>query len=56
LGSVGIAVFTCKRKSRSAKKLPAFVSPAVLEVLVKNFALKPNTTLESDMARMVTAC
>jgi hydroxylamine reductase len=34
-------------------KLPAFVSPAVLDVLVKNFDLKPNTTLEADMARMV---
>ena len=36
-------------------KLPAFVSPAVLDVLVKNFDLKPNTTLKADMARMITA-
>ncbi len=33
-------------------KLPAFVSPAVLDVLVKNFDLKPNTTVDADMARM----
>jgi hydroxylamine reductase len=37
------------------QKLPAFVSPAVLDVLVKNFDLKPNTTVEADMARMVRA-
>lgn len=36
-------------------KLPAFVSPAVLDVLVKNYDLKPNTTVEADMARMVPA-
>ena len=36
-------------------KLPAFVSPAVLDVLVKNFDLKPNTTVEADLARMVPA-
>ena len=34
-------------------KLPAFVSPTVLDVLVKNFDLKPNTTVEADIARMV---
>jgi hydroxylamine reductase len=34
-------------------KLPAFVSPTVLDVLVKNFNLKPNTTVEADLARMV---
>jgi len=33
-------------------KLPAFVSPVVLDVLVKNFDLKPNTTVEADLARM----
>ncbi len=33
--------------------LPAFVSPAVLDVLVKQFDLKPNTTVEADIARMV---
>jgi hydroxylamine reductase len=36
-------------------KLPAFVSPAVLDVLVKQFDLKPNTTVEADLARMVPA-
>jgi len=36
-------------------KLPGFVSPAVLDVLVKNFDLKPNTTVQADMARMVKA-
>ena len=34
-------------------RLPAFVSPTVLDVLVKNFNLKPNTTVEADIARMV---
>jgi hydroxylamine reductase len=34
-------------------KLPAFVSPTVLDVLVKNFDLKPNTTVEADIARMI---
>jgi hydroxylamine reductase len=34
-------------------KLPAFVSPVVLDVLVKNFDLKPNTTVDADLARMV---
>ena len=36
-------------------ELPAFVSPAVLDVLVKNFDLKLNTTVESDITRMVPA-
>jgi len=27
----------------------------VLDVLVKNFDLKPNTTVEADMARMLKA-
>ena len=36
-------------------KLPGFVSPAVLDVLVKQFDLKPNTTVEADMARVVKA-
>jgi len=34
-------------------KLPAFVSPSVLDVLVSQSGLKPNTTVEADMARMV---
>lgn len=29
--------------------LPAFVSPNVLKVLVENFNIKPNTTVEADM-------
>jgi hydroxylamine reductase len=36
-------------------KLPAFVSPAVLDVLVQEFDLNPNTTVEADLARMVRA-
>jgi len=36
-------------------KLPGFVSPAVLDVLVKQFGLKPNTTVQADMAWMVKA-
>jgi hydroxylamine reductase len=34
-------------------KLPAFLSPAVLDVLVQQFDLKPNTTVQADLARMV---
>jgi len=34
-------------------KLPAFISPAVLDVLVREFDLKPNTTVQADMERMV---
>lgn len=37
-------------------KLPAFVSPTVLDVLVKEFNLKPNTTVQVDLARMVPGC
>ncbi|NLX48346.1 MAG: hydroxylamine reductase [Methanospirillum sp.] len=36
-------------------KLPAFVSPNVLKVLVENFNITPNTTVEEDMARLVPA-
>lgn len=36
-------------------RLPGFISPTVLDVLVKNFDLKPNTTVEEDMKRMVGA-
>ena len=36
-------------------KLPAFLSPAVLDVLVREFDLKPNTTVQADRARMVGA-
>ena len=34
-------------------KLPAFVSPGVLNVLVDNFGIKKNSTVEADLARMV---
>jgi hydroxylamine reductase len=37
------------------QKLPAFVSPTVLDVLVKNFDIETNTTVESDVSRMVSA-
>lgn len=30
-------------------RLPAFVSPAVLDVLVKNFGIRANTTVEEDL-------
>jgi len=36
-------------------KLPAFISPAVRDVLVREFGLKPNTTVQADLARMVGA-
>jgi hydroxylamine reductase len=36
-------------------KLPAFVSPGVLNVLVENFGIKKNSTVEADIARMVPA-
>lgn len=36
-------------------KLPAFVSPGVLDVLVNNFQIKKNSTVEADIARMVPA-
>ncbi|MGV8128911.1 MAG: hydroxylamine reductase [Methanolinea sp.] len=36
-------------------KLPAFLSPAVLDVLVKQFDIKPNTTIQADLARMLKA-
>ena len=34
-------------------KLPAFISPAVLNVLVENFGIRANTTVEEDMKLMV---
>lgn len=34
-------------------KLPAFVSPGVLNVLVENFGIRKNSTVEADIARMV---
>jgi len=35
---------------RIGPTLPAFISPAVAEVLVKNFDLKVITTVEEDLA------
>jgi hydroxylamine reductase len=34
-------------------KLPAFVSPGVLKVMVDNFGIRKNSTVEADIARMV---
>jgi hydroxylamine reductase len=45
----------CEKNITLGPKLPAFVSPAVLDALVKQFDLKPNTTVEADLARMVPA-
>jgi len=36
-------------------KLPAFVSPGVLNVLVTNFGIRKNSTVQEDLARMVPA-
>jgi hydroxylamine reductase len=36
-------------------RLPAFVSPGVLNVLVENFGIRKNSTIEDDLARMVPA-
>jgi hydroxylamine reductase len=37
------------RNIRLGPSLPAFVSPAVLNVLVEKFAIKPITTVEADL-------
>ena len=36
-------------------KMPGFISPNVLKVLVENFNIGPNTTVDEDMARLVPA-
>ena len=36
-------------------RLPGFVSPGVLNVLVENFGIAKNSTIEADIARMVPA-
>jgi len=36
-------------------KLPAFISPGVLKVLVDNFGIAKNSTVEADLARLVPA-
>lgn len=38
---------------RLGPSLPAFITPNVLDVLVKNFSIKPITTVEEDMAAML---
>jgi hydroxylamine reductase len=37
------------RNIRLGPTLPAFISPAVLKVLVDNFNIKPITTVEEDL-------
>jgi len=37
---------------RLGPTLPAFVSPNVLDLLVKTFDIKPTTTVEQDVASM----
>jgi hydroxylamine reductase len=41
------------RNIRLGPTLPAFVSPAVLQVLVQNFNLMPTTTAEADLAAIL---
>ncbi len=43
------------KKITLGPKLPGFVSPSVLKVLVENFGVAPNTTVEADLARLVPA-
>ncbi len=38
---------------RLGPTLPAFVTPAILDVLVENFAIKPITTVEEDLAAIL---
>ena len=40
---------------RIGPSLPAFVSPAVLGVLVENFNIKPTATVESDLQEILSA-
>jgi hydroxylamine reductase len=41
------------KNMRIGPSLPAFVSPAALNVLVENFALTPITTPEDDLAAIL---
>jgi len=41
------------RDIRLGPSLPAFVSPGVLDVLVKNFNIKPITTADEDLAAIL---
>jgi hydroxylamine reductase len=34
-------------------KLPAFISPNILKVLVEKFNITPNSTVEADMERLL---
>ncbi|MCP5364735.1 MAG: hydroxylamine reductase [Hyphomicrobiales bacterium] len=43
------------RNIRLGPKLPAFISPAVLQVLVEKFAIRPIGTVEDDLAEMIAA-
>jgi hydroxylamine reductase len=36
-------------------KLPAFVSPNVLNILVKNFKIMPNSSVKEDMNKIITS-
>lgn len=44
------------RKIRLGPTLPAFLSPAVMKVLIQNFGLKGITDPESDIAAMLKGC
>ena len=39
---------------RCGPTLPAFLSPGVADVLVKNFGIMPNTTVDADVEAMIT--
>ena len=41
------------RNIRIGPSLPAFVTPAMLDILVKNFNLMPITTPEADLKAML---
>jgi hydroxylamine reductase len=43
------------RNIRLGPKLPAFVTPAVLGVLVEKFGVRPIGTVEDDLAEMIAA-
>jgi hydroxylamine reductase len=40
---------------RLGPSLPAFVTPAVLNVLVEKFSIKPTTTVEADLKATLSA-
>jgi hydroxylamine reductase len=52
--TVLLALLSLKLKGiRIGPSLPAFISPAVLDILVKEFDIKPVTTPENDLAMML---